>query len=140
MGFTLILIVQLSHIYFFANDSLLFFKVSHEECKRVCEVLRVYEEASSQKINLDKFEYMISRNISDNTGSEINKILGVKKVKSFGNYLGMLARNGRNKSQLFNRLRDRVWKALKVGTRNYFLLVEKRPSLNLLSKPSQFTP
>ena len=38
---------KLSHI-FFANDSLIFYKVSLEECDALQQILKVYEDASGQ--------------------------------------------------------------------------------------------
>lgn len=49
-------------------------------------------------------------NVGNPLAGDISKIIGVKKVNSFGIYLEILAHDERNKSRYFNKLRDRVSK------------------------------
>ena len=44
---------RLTHL-FFADDSILFCQVSSENSRALCEILQVYEEASSQQLNRSK--------------------------------------------------------------------------------------
>lgn len=78
----------LTHLIF-ADDSLIFFKASKEEAVRVKGVLETYEKASDQKINLEKSVFMTSQNTDDSRAEEINTILGVKRSKCLGLYLGL---------------------------------------------------
>ena len=52
---------SVSHL-FFANDSLLFYKASSQECHKLTEILTRYEAASGQKINSDKSSVFFSLN------------------------------------------------------------------------------
>ena len=50
----------LTHL-FFADDSLLFCKATIQECQYVQDLLRIFEEASGQKLNRDKTTLFFSK-------------------------------------------------------------------------------
>ena len=52
---------RISHL-FFANDSIIFCRVTVDECEQVAKVLDVYKEESRQKLNKDKTSLFFSRN------------------------------------------------------------------------------
>ena len=52
----------ISHL-FFADDSLLFTRANEEEVEKVLDILAVYENASGQKLNMEKSEVSFSRNV-----------------------------------------------------------------------------
>ncbi|KAL8538497.1 hypothetical protein ACS0TY_000488 [Phlomoides rotata] len=53
-----------SHTYFFADDSILFFKATQKKVTTIQNIITTYEEALGQRINMDKLELTISANIS----------------------------------------------------------------------------
>lgn len=65
----------ISHL-FFADDTLIFCRATTEESKLVMSLLKTYEEASGQMINIDKSAVFFSKNTGENKKSEILRILG----------------------------------------------------------------
>ena len=53
---------QKSHIYFFADDSVLFCSAKEEECQKILDIPSIYEKGSGQKINLEKTNTFFSFN------------------------------------------------------------------------------
>ena len=67
-----------------------------------------YQNLSGQEINLNKFALTFSRN-TDDVKRGICSILQVEEQADPGIYLGMLAVVGKNKRQLFEFVRRKVW-------------------------------
>lgn len=84
---------------FFADDSLLFFKTSQRSIDTVGRILSEYETISGPKINYDKSEICLSRNIELHESMAITNFLRVKRVDHHGNYLGLPFIFGSNKSE-----------------------------------------
>ena len=61
---------KLSHL-FFADDSLIFCKVSIQECSALQRILQVYEKASSQQLNQAKTSLFFSSNTPGDMREEI---------------------------------------------------------------------
>ena len=66
---------MISHL-FFADDNLLFCKVSSQECQHLIDILRLYEADSGQKINSDKSSMFFSPNTPEEKKIETLDILG----------------------------------------------------------------
>lgn len=54
--------LPISHL-FFADDNLIIAKANVVECKSLVDCLKAYEDASGQKINLEKFGISYSPNV-----------------------------------------------------------------------------
>ncbi|RZB86452.1 hypothetical protein D0Y65_026486 [Glycine soja] len=80
----------------FADDCLLFFKASKLECEKMMEIIKTYELASGQAINLQKSNVIFSRNVQQLDRGEILEVLGVQEGNSNGKYLGLPAIIGRS--------------------------------------------
>ncbi|KAL8547141.1 hypothetical protein ACS0TY_006742 [Phlomoides rotata] len=80
-----------------ADNTILFFKAKKTEIDKVKEIIRVYEEASGQRINLDKSELTVSRNISEQHRDEMGTQLGARTVERYSKYLGLPTLIGRSK-------------------------------------------
>jgi hypothetical protein len=76
------------------------------------EILKTYEEASGQELNLSKSEVFFSRNISQAAQVELSNIMGVKHVLGTGTYLGLPSMVGRSKKETFAFIKDRLWKRI----------------------------
>jgi hypothetical protein len=98
-----------SHLLF-ADDCFLFCRSTVEESNHLMQLLKTYEEASGQEINLSKSEVFFSKNLSIAAQEDLSRIMGVNHVLGTRNYLGLPSMIGRKKKQIFSYLKDRVWK------------------------------
>jgi hypothetical protein len=75
-------------------------------------ILKTYEEASGQEINMTKSEVFFSRNISMAAQEDLSRIMGVRHVPGTGNYLGLPSMIGRKKKETFAYVKDQIWKRI----------------------------
>ena len=94
----------------FADDSLLFFEANSENAAQVREVLRMYCEASGQRINTDKSSIFFSKGVPEATRDEVKAALDVHNESLLEKYLGLPTDVGKNKEGSFKYLKDRIWK------------------------------
>ena len=94
---------KVSHL-FFADDSLLFYRVNDHDCGAILEVLNKYEQASGQQINRDKTQIIFSTNMERSIQE-----FGVSTITQYEKYLGLPLFVGRAKKQSFNYIRERIW-------------------------------
>lgn len=97
----------ISHL-FFADDSILFFRATREEVDEIQQIIHIYESASGQRINMDKTEMTVSRNVPEEMVMELCNRMGVKRVQQHDKYLGLPTLIGRSKKQVFASILDRV--------------------------------
>ncbi|KAK2423594.1 hypothetical protein QL285_034041 [Trifolium repens] len=100
-----------SHLLF-ADDCFLFCRSTVAECNHLMNILKIYEEASGQEINLSKSEVFFSRNLSVPAQEDLSRIMGVRHVLGTGNYLGLPSMIGRKKKDVFAYIKDRIWKRI----------------------------
>lgn len=96
------------HHLLFADDSFLFGEATEGECLQFRQVLNIYERASGQKINLEKSSVVFSKNVHDDTKSNLAGILGVQCVEDHGRYLGLPIHFGRSKTTIFEFLKEKL--------------------------------
>ncbi|KAL0309007.1 UNVERIFIED_CONTAM: hypothetical protein Sradi_5843000 [Sesamum radiatum] len=100
---------RVSHLLF-ADDTLIFCRASGEAMYYVKRVLKEFEAASRMVVNLEKLEIAFSRNISERQKEDLARILKVRVVEKHAIYLGLPALVGRSKKEIFQSLKDRIWK------------------------------
>jgi hypothetical protein len=100
-----------SHLLF-ADDCFLFCRSTLSETNQLMRILKTYEEASGQEINLSKSEVFFSRNLSIAAQEDLSQIMGVRHVLGTGNYLGLPSMIGRKKKGVFAFIKDRIWKRI----------------------------
>ena len=96
-----------SHL-FFADDCFLFFKASESEARLIKHILAAYGQGSEQLVNFNKSSISFSSNVHENVTRLICSILEVNVTVNYGVYLGLPFFIGRNKTQVFSSIRDRV--------------------------------
>ena len=92
----------------FADDTMFFCRSDQKSCHELMSILRKYEQASGQMINIDKSAITISRKTSDETRLLAKQILKIKKEGGLGKYLGLPELFGRKKKDLFNLIIYRI--------------------------------
>ncbi|GAU45877.1 hypothetical protein TSUD_401030, partial [Trifolium subterraneum] len=102
---------MVSHLLF-ADDCFLFCRANLSESQKLMEVLKTYENASGQEINLSKSEVFFSRNISKEAQEDLSRLMGVRHVLGTGTYLGLPSLVGRSKKNTFAYIKDRIWKKI----------------------------
>ncbi|CAL5385637.1 unnamed protein product [Camellia sinensis] len=110
---------RVSHL-FFADDSLVFAKASFDEAQVLMHILSAFEEASGQKVNLDKSSVFFSKNVDDQSKQAISHLLGVEAMATTGKYLGMPTFVGVSKREVFGYIKTNIWKRLN-GWKEKFL-------------------
>ncbi|KAK2424247.1 hypothetical protein QL285_034627 [Trifolium repens] len=82
------------------------------ETNHLMSILKIYEEASGQEINLTKSEVFFSRNLRIAAQEDLSRIMGVRHVLGTGNYIGLPSMIGRKKKDVFAFVKDRIWKRI----------------------------
>ncbi|KAK2647286.1 hypothetical protein Ddye_014775 [Dipteronia dyeriana] len=119
---------NISHL-FFANDSLLLSKANDRECYIIRNLLVMYAAASDQIINYDKSAMCFSKSVNWNEGDRLARLISVRHVRCHERYLGLPSFNCKNKRQLSDEIKDRVWakikgwkgKCLSIGSKEMLL-------------------
>ena len=90
---------KLTHLLF-TDVSLIFCRVTIEECDKVMEILIMYEEASRQKVNRSKTPLFFSKSIPAEVKHGIKVTLGVPEIMQYEKYLGIPSLVGKGKKVL----------------------------------------
>nr|XP_023903860.1 uncharacterized protein LOC112015657 [Quercus suber] len=83
-----------------------------EECNKVMDILKVYEEASGKKINRSKTSLFFSKSIPEDVKHGIKVTLGVPEIMQYEKYLGLPSLVGKRKKESFNYIKEKVWRKL----------------------------
>ncbi|CAN0888737.1 Transposon TX1 uncharacterized 149 kDa protein [Linum grandiflorum] len=98
----------------FADDSFFFARATIPDARALKEIFDKYAAASGQLINFQKSGIMCSRNTHPMLKDGIEAILDIHNPLDTGRYLGLPSCVGRNKRQIFQHLKERIWKRIQV--------------------------
>ncbi|XP_074293374.1 uncharacterized protein LOC141620388 [Silene latifolia] len=101
----------ISHLLF-ADDSIFFTRANMEEADAVSEILRRYERASGQLVNLDKTTVSFSKGVPIQSRNNLATRLCIVEVDEQSRYLGLPTVVGRSKKVLTDIIRDKLSKRL----------------------------
>lgn len=97
----------ISHLLL-VDDCYLLFKATRSEATTMRNILTRYERISGQAINFNKSSVIFSPNTTVLNRQLVYEMLEVSEVTAPGKYLGVPMTMGRNKSNVFKSLTDRV--------------------------------
>ena len=96
----------MSHL-FFADDSIIFVRTKVRECIVVRRILKICEEASRQKNNLEKSAITFSPNITNGDHGRIhNMFMSLVNALPHLVYLCLPSLVGRNKKKVFANIKE----------------------------------
>jgi ribonuclease HI len=102
---------RMSHL-FFADDSLLFCRANIAQWNSLANVLKIYEDASGQRLNNNKTSLFFSKNTPLADKEAIMALSGLQNSQNFDAYLGLPAMVGKSRTAAFRSIIDRVWRRL----------------------------
>jgi hypothetical protein len=106
---------------FFADDSLILFKINEQSTSHLQSVLSLHENFSGQMINKDKSSIMFSKNMTEEVRAAVLEALQISSEARNEKYLDLLIYMGKSKVQTFNYLKEKVWNRYRDGRKNYCL-------------------
>jgi hypothetical protein len=110
--------LKISHL-FFADDSILFCKSNAVEWRRLMKILGIYENASGQKLNVNKTFVFFNRNTSMERRQEILRYSRLAETYRIDAYLGLPTFVGGSQMQAFQQIKDRVLNRLQNWKVNF---------------------
>lgn len=98
---------RVNHLLF-ADDTMMFCNSSATSCHSLIQILKDYEKASGQKVNISKSSITFSIKTPQEIKTIAKDILGIQKEGGVGKYLGLPEHFGRKKKDLFTSIVDRI--------------------------------
>lgn len=97
---------------FFADDSLIFFRASLEECNELQRIFTLYESASGQQLNKAKTALFFNKNTPRAIQEETKTRFGAQFIRQHEKYLGLPSLVGRSKKNTFHDLKRQTWQKI----------------------------
>ena len=101
----------ISHL-FFDSDCFIYFRANETEAHNVTQTLLEYGATTGQRVNFNKSSISFSHNVCASQQDINCVVLEVRGTLDQSKYLGIPSLVGRSKRQVFNYLKDCVWKRL----------------------------
>ena len=99
----------------FADDSLLFFKATVDQARKVKELLDLFQKCSGQLLSHSKCSLLFSEACPDNVRKDIMSTLGVESSTFEGKYLGLPTYIGKSAKKCFTYIKDSIVSRLHGG-------------------------
>lgn len=100
------------HHMLFADDSLLICKATEEQARKIMEILKIYEKATGQLVNIAKSAITFGAKVKECLRITIKGITGISKEGGTGTYLGLPECFSGSKTEIlayiYDRLKDRL--------------------------------
>lgn len=103
---------RINHL-FFTDDSLILTGAHDAAARKLQELLKLYDNASGQMINIEKTAVMFSTNTSRGRRTQVMSILGVTGEVFNDRYLGLPKYIRRSKAKVHVYLRQKIWARIK---------------------------
>lgn len=121
---------HLSHIFFFANDLILFSEASTSQANVMKRCVDLFCTLSSQKVNFSKSMVFTSPNVPRDKAKEVASLCGSPITDCLGKYLGVSVIHGRitkfTYTNVFERVQDRLaaWKRKSLSMASRLTLIK----------------
>jgi len=115
---------KISHL-FFADDSILFCKSNAMEWRRLMKILGIYENASGQKLYVNKTSVFFSHNTSLERRQEILRHSGLTETHRIDAYLGLPTFVAKSRMQAFQQIKEKVMNHLQNWKVNFLSQASK---------------
>lgn len=102
---------RVNHLLF-ADDSLLFAEAFVQSCLEIQDVINLYGSASGQQVNISKSSIVFSKSVSATDQESLVALLSVVVVPVHEKYLDLPTYVGRNKTETYQFIKDRLYKKL----------------------------
>ena len=93
----------------FADDSIVFLEGTQGNLEELRNILQVYEQASGQRVNLQKSSIFFGRNCPDSVKTRVKNSLGIQNETFHDSYLVMPTEVGSSPISTFKFLTDIAW-------------------------------
>jgi hypothetical protein len=98
-----------SHLFFFADDTLMLIKATTSSVYSLQHILNLYEGVSGQMINKDKTSIMFSPNTPTHMRDQVLMALGTSQSANNEKYLGLPVYIGKSKKRMFEYIKQKIW-------------------------------
>ena len=93
---------------FFAENSLIFYLATMEECSNLQRIVETYEQASGQLLNWGKASLFFNSNTPQDIQDHIKDFFGAEVLCQHMTYLGLPSLVGKSKRNTFRQLNERL--------------------------------
>ncbi|GAV85329.1 hypothetical protein CFOL_v3_28768, partial [Cephalotus follicularis] len=97
------------------------FKPTAEKCRIILEILRIYEKALKQNVNIKKKSLFFNQDVHSKLLRKIMGLFGVRNKVSYKKTLGVPHLIGRRKMWIFLYIKDSIYGKLKRCKEKFYL-------------------
>jgi hypothetical protein len=96
----------------FADDSLLFFKLSNDQAVKIKELIALFERGTGQRLSPAKCSLLVREGANQELVNNVRAILGVARAEFDAKYLGLSMLEGRIKGEVFKSIEEKYVKKM----------------------------